>query len=184
MRCSDAQRPVAWSFDILFDLCFNKRSSKQWWGWWFETPSRPSCRHCNDFCYHLMWQVMACRSSAHTKAQKTDSFHVANFVVTGFLWWTHLEPIQLYVYFGLRFWDLDTRVSNIGSIRGNSYLIHESSRKIWDITHLESIAVSRIVVAHVSFPDEGLLTLNLFLPSAAWTILWLVYIMACRLLGA
>ena len=35
------------------ELCFyhlrlNKRLSKQWWGWWFETPSRPLCRHCND----------------------------------------------------------------------------------------------------------------------------------------
>ena len=25
----------------------NKRLSKQWWGWWFETPSRPLWRNCN-----------------------------------------------------------------------------------------------------------------------------------------
>ena len=34
-----AQRPVKRSFDVFFDLRLNKRSSKQPWGWWFETPS-------------------------------------------------------------------------------------------------------------------------------------------------
>ena len=33
------QRPVTWSFDVFFDLRLNKRLSKQWWGWWFETLS-------------------------------------------------------------------------------------------------------------------------------------------------
>ena len=42
-----AQRPVTWSFDVLFDLRLNKRSSKQSWGWWFETTSRPLWRHRN-----------------------------------------------------------------------------------------------------------------------------------------
>ena len=44
-----AQRPVTRSFDVLFDLCLNKRLSKQSWGWWFETPSRPLWRHRNVF---------------------------------------------------------------------------------------------------------------------------------------
>ena len=44
-----SQWPVARSFDVLFDMCLNKRLSKQWWGWWFEMPSRPSWRHCNKF---------------------------------------------------------------------------------------------------------------------------------------
>ena len=42
-----AQRPVTWSFDVFFDLRLNKRLSKQSWGWWFETLSRPLWRHCN-----------------------------------------------------------------------------------------------------------------------------------------
>ena len=42
-----AQRPVARSFDVFFDLCLNKRLCKQWWGWWFETISRPLWCHCN-----------------------------------------------------------------------------------------------------------------------------------------
>ena len=44
-----AQRPVTRSFDVFFDLRPDKRLSKHWWGWWFETPSRPLWRHCNDF---------------------------------------------------------------------------------------------------------------------------------------
>ena len=39
------QRPVTRSFDVFFDLRLNKRLSKQWWGWWFETLSRPLWRH-------------------------------------------------------------------------------------------------------------------------------------------
>ena len=42
-----AQKPVARNFDVLFDLRLNKLLSKQPWGWWFETLSRPLCRHCN-----------------------------------------------------------------------------------------------------------------------------------------
>ena len=42
-----AQRPLTGSFDVFFDLGLNKLLSKQWWGWWFETTSRPLWRHCN-----------------------------------------------------------------------------------------------------------------------------------------
>ena len=41
-----SQRPVTRSFDVFFDLCLNKRLSKQSWGWWFETPSCSLWRHC------------------------------------------------------------------------------------------------------------------------------------------
>ena len=43
-----AQRPVTRSFDVFFVPRLNKRLSKQSWGWWFETLSRPLWRHCND----------------------------------------------------------------------------------------------------------------------------------------
>ena len=33
------QRQETRTFDVFFDLCLNKRLSKQSWGWWFETPS-------------------------------------------------------------------------------------------------------------------------------------------------
>ena len=41
------QRPVTRSFDVFFYLRPNTRLSKQSWGWWFETPSRPLWRHRN-----------------------------------------------------------------------------------------------------------------------------------------
>ena len=36
-----------WRGDVFFDLRPNKRLSKQWWGWWFETLSSPLWPHCN-----------------------------------------------------------------------------------------------------------------------------------------
>ena len=42
-----AQWPVTRIFDVFFDQCLSKQLSKQSWGWWFETPSRPLWRHCN-----------------------------------------------------------------------------------------------------------------------------------------
>ena len=44
-----AQRPVTRTFDVFFDLHLDRRLSKQWWGWWFETLSRPLWRHCNGY---------------------------------------------------------------------------------------------------------------------------------------
>ena len=54
-----AQRPVTRSFDVFFDLRPNKRFSKQWWGLWFETLSRPLWRHSNDvITYSFPWDVI------------------------------------------------------------------------------------------------------------------------------
>ena len=43
-----AERPVTRRFDVFFYLRLIKRLSKQWWGWWFEMPSYPLWRHCNE----------------------------------------------------------------------------------------------------------------------------------------
>ena len=53
-----AQRPVTENFDVFFDLHPNKRLSKQWWGWWFETPSCPLWRHRNEL--HMSWNTIWC----------------------------------------------------------------------------------------------------------------------------
>ena len=54
------QRSVTRSFDVFFDLSLNKRLSKQSWGWWFETPSRPLRRHRNAeiFSYYIPYDYM------------------------------------------------------------------------------------------------------------------------------
>ena len=41
------QRPVTRSFNVFFDLCLNKRLSKQSWDWWFDRLPCPLWRHSN-----------------------------------------------------------------------------------------------------------------------------------------
>ena len=57
-----AQRTVTRSFDVFFDLLLNTRLSKQWWGWWFETQSRPLWRHRNGPC--SIWKQLYWTSEA------------------------------------------------------------------------------------------------------------------------
>ena len=78
-----AQRPVTRNFDVFFYLRPNKRLSKQWWGWWFETPSRPLWRHCNDLSN---WKGKnQCRASheAHPKVPRFITVDVIKFFVNG-----------------------------------------------------------------------------------------------------
>ena len=56
------QRPVTRSFDVFFHLLPNKRLSKHWWGWWFETPSRPLRRHSNVMCSNGLELLVHCWS--------------------------------------------------------------------------------------------------------------------------
>ena len=52
------QRPVTRSFGVIFDLCLNKRMSKQSWGWLFETPLCPLWHHRNVINEHDNKQTM------------------------------------------------------------------------------------------------------------------------------
>ena len=51
------QRPVTRSFDVFYDLRLNKRFSKLWRGWWFETRSCTLWSHCNDVIRNGHWNV-------------------------------------------------------------------------------------------------------------------------------
>ena len=64
------QRPMAWSFGVFFDLRRNKRLSKQSWGWWFETPSRPLWLHCNANGIRLIF-VLQCVQVNNKKRKST-----------------------------------------------------------------------------------------------------------------
>ena len=44
-------------FDVFLDLRLNQRLTKQRWGWWFETLSRPLWRHCNVKSACQLWSV-------------------------------------------------------------------------------------------------------------------------------
>ena len=52
------RRPVTRSFDVFFDLCVNERLSKESWGWWIETPSRPLWRHSNAILRYFIGSVI------------------------------------------------------------------------------------------------------------------------------
>ena len=63
-----AQRPVTRSFDVFLDLRLKKRLSKQSWGWWFETLSRPLWRHRNEICLPAGSRGTSCPSVAPCRA--------------------------------------------------------------------------------------------------------------------
>ena len=85
-----ALRPVTRSFDVYFDLRLNKRLSKQWWGWWFETPSRPLWRQCNDTP-----QVFQLGKS---KSRKQTGLRVAHGHIFNYCWNHHFTIINAYRY--------------------------------------------------------------------------------------
>ena len=59
-----AQRPMARGFDDFFDR-LNERVSKQSWGYWSETSSRPLWRHCcrTDSVHHTRSYQAQCHES-------------------------------------------------------------------------------------------------------------------------
>ena len=67
-------------FDVYFDLRLNKRLSKQSWGWWFETPSRPLWRHRNDI--NWWWLIMTQSNDANIYVSVTLFYVTCLFVVT------------------------------------------------------------------------------------------------------
>ena len=64
-----AQRPVTRNFDVFFDLRLNKRLSKQWWGWWFETLSHPLWRHRNDISPPPLSSTYMCQGTGSALVQ-------------------------------------------------------------------------------------------------------------------
>ena len=71
-----AQRPVTRSFDVFFDL--NKRLSKQSWGWWFQTLSRPLWRHCH---VHAVQLVTVAPNSTSIRRRKRGMEHLLHPVL-------------------------------------------------------------------------------------------------------
>ena len=64
------KRPVTQSFDVLFDLCLNKRLNKQSWGWWFETPLHPLWRYRND------QTVLLCDNVVYKKEELNNTYPI------------------------------------------------------------------------------------------------------------
>ena len=67
-------RTKASDADLMFSLicALNKRLSKQSWGWWFETPSCPLWRYCNEIAN---WQL-------ETSTRGQDMWHSFQWIFT------------------------------------------------------------------------------------------------------
>ena len=73
-----------WNFDVFFDLHPNKRLSKQWWGWWFETLSCPLWRHRNDMWYDP--EGAHCTRSVRYFSEKY-AYHDISITIKVKKWW-------------------------------------------------------------------------------------------------
>ena len=61
---SPVNSPHKGQCDIFFDLHLNKRLSKHWWGWWFETQSHPLWRLCNELSTYTLHTVFMSLSTS------------------------------------------------------------------------------------------------------------------------
>ena len=85
-KASDAD---LWFF---FDLRLNKRLSKQWWGWWFETLSHPLWRHRNGYrkskfktlihCYMVNLKIKSMMTSSNWSFSVLPALCAGNSPVT------------------------------------------------------------------------------------------------------
>ena len=115
-----AQRPVTRSFDVFYDICLNKRLSKQSWGWWFETPSSPLWRHCNNLYLfravdwnwgnsmivwvkpplrmrvHVYYQSYQIDGYFHKQRNEGQQLHV--FILLGILWTWRIKMYMFGIY--------------------------------------------------------------------------------------
>ena len=78
-----AQRQVTGSFDDFFDPRLNKHLSKQWRGWLFETPTRPSWRHSNALPtktdrYHAFWKHSDAWKQGHHVTMTSHESHIVS----------------------------------------------------------------------------------------------------------
>ena len=82
-----AQRPVTRSFDVFFDPRLNKRLNKYSWGWWFETPSRPLWRQCNELSW---WRNVYKCICIHIHYHQLMDFE--KIMLVNKIWWLCLIP--------------------------------------------------------------------------------------------
>ena len=107
------QRPVTRSFDVFFDLCLNKRLSKQPWGWWFETLSWSLWRHCNERGLELGFQAVDHHTGWNLQSRNRPCFRRGHFRSYHLVWCRppHLQESQVGTSggSGLASWPTETK---------------------------------------------------------------------------
>ena len=110
-----AQRPVTRSLDGFFDLRLNEPLSKQWWGWWFETPSRSLLHLCN--CLYMVQIIHAIHQDSNQFHQYTNIpitiVQVSTYDIV--MSWT-IFCMHKYVFVFLKIVSCISRVISISSI--------------------------------------------------------------------
>ena len=99
-----SHRPVTRCFDVFFDLCLNKRLSKQSWGWWFETPSRSLWRHCNvlsPFCTYSV-NVNKCLRGLRLRIIHQATFYLCYVIIMFSLFIFDVSLVQITIKLNLR----------------------------------------------------------------------------------
>ena len=119
------RRPVTRSFDAFFDLRLNKPLSKQSWGWWFETPSSPLWRHCNENRNNCGTEYVGFGVINHILLKIIYFFHVKDkplkqhshradyYIITWGHWWHFTDlndwPQKKLIVFKLTCWKIDNK---------------------------------------------------------------------------
>ena len=112
------QRPVTLNFVVFFDLCLNKRSSKQSTCRWCETSSHSLWRYCNETCiiptvltrhnlvytlfYINRWILKYVPATPIWRLPFTTWHHVANMLSLGLSTGVSLKPYEKQVKRTLR----------------------------------------------------------------------------------
>ena len=90
------EKPVTRSFDVFFDLRLNKRLSKQSWGWWFETLSRPPLwRHCNGILHPEAGSGMGVTKAPFVNFSWSKIFDLAKVPIRFFKSHSYLSNINV-----------------------------------------------------------------------------------------
>ena len=135
-----AQRPLTRSFDVVSDLRLYKRLSKQWWGWWFETPWRPLWGHCNV--------MLKTGKNSHPQLATISKKYPGFLFVIDRISLVFLISSYAELVLGVVMWILYGTVSiTLQSMNGNLVRVHDSIDQ-WQVHLIERCRVKWVCGRH------------------------------------
>ena len=138
------------SFDVFFDLRLNERLSKQSRGWWFETPSRPLWRQCDEYYQHplIFLSTHIGRKNRSLCKRNFKSIFLCEIIVLQFHWNfvsdcpVNNKPLFIPIMDLRRIWDRqlwsnDGLVTDIGATFRLDNLIHCHETSKWETKRMD-----------------------------------------------